>query len=174
MNKTVLDASSQKRRVKMGGVLFKVAQRYSLCARGLSSLAMSYPAKILLAWGEAISGSANFREYLMKHGFEELGLFCFALRHDARSRNWLMTEGFPHLMATIRGAEGDALAVEWLRRFGYGNLAEVALGADNDDEAIGRLLARGEREWAGLALKIRSVKNQIEDDNADIHKISRN
>ena len=31
----------------------------------------------------------------------------------------------------------------------------------------------GQREWAGIALKIRSVKNQIESDNNDMHKISR-
>jgi hypothetical protein len=134
---------------------------------------MAYPAKILLAWGEAISGNEKFREYLMTNGFEELALFCFALHHDQKSRTWLMSEGFPHLMALIRGAEGDAQAVAWLRKFSYSNLADVADGADNDDEAVKRLLGRGEREWAGLALKIRSIKNRIEDDNADIHRISR-
>lgn len=109
----------------------------------------------------------------MTHGFEELGLFCFALHHDQKSRTWLMSKGFPHLMALIRGAEGDSQAIQWLQKHKFTYLADVALGADNDDEAIKRLLGLGQREWAGLALKIRSVKNQIEADNEDIHKISR-
>lgn len=84
-----------------------------------------------------------------------------------------MSKGFPHLMALIRGAEGDSQAIQWLQKHKFTYLADVALGADNDDEAIKRLLGLGQREWAGLALKIRSVKNQIEADNEDIHKISR-
>jgi hypothetical protein len=34
-------------------------------------------------------------------------------------------------------------------------------------------MQQGQREWAGIALKIRSIKNQIEADNNDIHKIAR-
>jgi hypothetical protein len=29
-----------------------------------------------------------------------------------------------------------------------------------------------QREWAGIALKIRSIKNKIEEDNNDMHRIS--
>ena len=48
----------------------------------------------------------------------------------------------------------------------------LACDATND-EAVKRLIKAGQREWAGIALKIRSVKNQIESDNNDMHKISR-
>mgnify|MGYP004169864977 FL=1 len=84
-----------------------------------------------------------------------------------------MSNQHPHLMAMVSGAEGNSQAVRWLQKFGFNYLKDVALGADNDDEAIKRLIKAQQREWAGIALKIRSVKNQIERDNNDIHKISR-
>jgi hypothetical protein len=83
-----------------------------------------------------------------------------------------MKNGHPHLMAMIRGAEGEGKAIEWLDKFGYNYLAQVALGADNDDAAIERLIKMNQREWAGIALKIRSIKNQIEENNNDMHRIS--
>jgi hypothetical protein len=62
-----------------------------------------YPAKVLLAWGEAISGHAELREWLIKNGYPELGIFTYALRNKADARKWLMDNGHPHLMA-VRGA----------------------------------------------------------------------
>ena len=40
-----------------------------------------YPPKILVAWGEAISGNGEIRDWLIKNGYPELGLFTFALRN---------------------------------------------------------------------------------------------
>ena len=83
-----------------------------------------------------------------------------------------MSNGQPHLMALVNGAEGNKNAVVWLRQYGYTYLADMALGADNDDDAIQRLIAAEQREWAGVALKIRSVKNQIEERHNDVHSLS--
>lgn len=135
---------------------------------------MQYPAKVLLAWGEAISGNREIRNWLMANGYEELALTCHAMHHVQSARSWLMANHHPHLMALVSGAEGNPEAIQWLDRFGFSYLKEVALGADNDDEAVKRLLKAGQREWAGIALKIRAVKNQIEADNNDMHRISRN
>jgi hypothetical protein len=135
---------------------------------------MTYPEKILLAWGEAISGNAEIRDWLMANGFRELGLFCFALRNQNMARDWLMKNGHPHLMAIIRGAEGDKQAIGWLAVNGYEMLRLVALGADNEDDAVMELMKAGDRLMAGLALKIRAVKNGIEQDNNDVHRISPN
>ncbi len=135
---------------------------------------MEYPAKVLLAWGEAISGNQEIRDWLMSNGYPELALTCHALQHVESARSWLMSNAQPHLMALVRGSEGDARAVEWLEKFGYSYLKDVALGADNDDEAVTRLLKLNQREWAGIALKIRAVKNRIEAENNDMHRISRN
>ncbi len=133
---------------------------------------MQYPAKVLLAWGEAISGNRQLLDWLMKNGYQELGMTCHALRLADTARAWLINNGQPHLMALVSGSEGDENAVLWLHRFGYTYLADVASGADNDDEAIQRLMKAEQREWAGVALKIRFVKNQIEERHNDWHSLS--
>ena len=64
---------------------------------------MEYPAKVLLVWGEAISGHVGLRDWLMKNGYPELGIFTFALRNKKEARQWLMDNGQPHLLAVITG-----------------------------------------------------------------------
>ncbi|MBK8227370.1 MAG: hypothetical protein IPK70_09385 [Flavobacteriales bacterium] len=129
-----------------------------------------YPAKILLAWGEAISGNAALRDWLIQNGYPELGIFTFALRNKADARKWLMDNGHPHLMAVINGIEGNAAALDWLERNNMGMLKQVALTGDGDDEAFKWLLQHGHREMAMLAQKMRVVKAAIEEDNTDPHK----
>ncbi|MBO75548.1 MAG: hypothetical protein CMD33_09775 [Flavobacteriales bacterium] len=109
----------------------------------------------------------------MQNGFPELALTCHALQLDDSARSWLMANQHSHLMALVSGTEGNAQAIQWLDKFGFNYLKDVALGADNNDEAVTRLMKAGQREWAGIALKIRSVKNHIESENNDMHKISR-
>lgn len=135
---------------------------------------MQYPAKVLLAWGEAISGNQPLKDWLAGNGYPELAMACHAVRNHRPSRLWLMEHRHEHLMALVRGCEGDRGAVAWLRNYGFTYLAWVAEGADNNDEAIKSLLQREQREWAGISLKIRSVKNQIEGDHNSLYKISRN
>ena len=96
---------------------------------------MQYPAKVLLAWGEAISGNREIRDWLMQNGYPELALTCHALHLDDSARSWLMANQHPHLMALVSGSEGDAQAIQWMEKFGFNYLKDVALGADNDDEA---------------------------------------
>jgi len=135
---------------------------------------MEYPAKVLLAWGEAISGNRPLKDWLAENGYGELAMTCHAIRNHQPSRTWLMENGFPHLMAMVRGCEGDGAAISWLKQFNFEFLAWVAEGADNEDEAIKKLMLHQQNEWAGIALKIRSVKNQIETDHNSAYKISRN
>lgn len=132
----------------------------------------SYPAKVVLAWAEAVGGNKAIRDWLMKNGYPELGLFSFAVRNQDEARKWLMKNGFPHLMATVNGAEGNPKAVKWLLDHQFDVLAQVALSGDGNDEALAWLKRQGQREFAMLSLKIRFVKDDIEDKNNDIHRIS--
>ena len=131
----------------------------------------SYPAKILLAWGEAISGNAEIRTWLIKNGYPELGIFVFALHLKADARKWLMENGHPHLMAVIRGIEDDEKALDWLDANNMHVLRKVA-EAGGDEEAFRWLLEQGHRELAMLGLKMWSIKMTIEDDHNDPHKYS--
>ncbi len=130
----------------------------------------SYPTKVLLAWGEAISGNAGIRDWLLAHGFPELGIFCFALRNKQEARRWLLDNGHPHLLAVIAGIEGDQGALDWLERHGHGVLRQVALTGDGDREAFEWLLRHGHRELAMLGTRMHRVKSDMDEDYKDIHK----
>ena len=131
-----------------------------------------YPAKIIIAWGEAISGNAKMRDWLTTNGYPELGLFSFALRNKDDARKWLMENGHPHLMALINGAEGNPNALMWLKKFDFDVLEKMARAGDNDDAALRWLYENDLNDMAVIAQKIRFVKNEIESDNNDAHKIS--
>ncbi|MCB0761888.1 MAG: hypothetical protein KDC12_10230 [Flavobacteriales bacterium] len=131
---------------------------------------LEYPAKIILAWGEAITGNQQIREWLMQNGYAELGVFAFALNNREEARQWLMDNNHPHLMALIRGAEGDPNAILWLKKYDLNLLALVARAADNDDDALHELIQTDNGDFAALASKMRVVKNGIERDNNDVHK----
>lgn len=134
------------------------------------AMRMDYPVKILLAWGEAISGNAQLRDWLVKNGYPELGIFCFALRNKPDARDWLMKNGHPQLMAVINGIEGDEGALDWLERNGMQALKQVALTGDGDAEALKWLVANGHRELAMLGHKMHVVKRGLDDEYTDPHK----
>ena len=54
----------------------------------------------------------------------------------------------------------------------------MAESADNDEEALTRLLLRAKQDgdglWAQIAVRIQTVKNDIEESNNDVHRIDPN
>ena len=132
-----------------------------------------YPVKVLVAWGEAISGNRELRDWLLGNGFPELGLFVHAMHNQQSAREWLQQEGFPELMALCCGTEVDARAVQWLLNHGHITLANMARAADNDDDAMRILMEEPDRIWATLALKMRSIKNGIEERHNDWHSFNK-
>jgi hypothetical protein len=135
-------------------------------------LKATYPAKILLAWAEAIDGNKEIRTWLFENGYPELGIFVYALHNKEDAKQWLMEKNFPHLAATVSGAEGKEDAVKWLLQYGFDVLAKAALAGDGDEEAFKWLIRNNHREMAIVGKKIEKVKDQIERDNNDVHKIS--
>jgi hypothetical protein len=132
-----------------------------------------YEPKIILAWGEAISGNIKIRDWLMKNGYKELGLFVYALNNKDSAREWLMTNKYYQLMAVINGAEGNKTAIQWLNNFGFDVLAKVAEAGGGNQESFLWLMKNNQRELALLSKKIEFVKDRIEEDNNDVHKISK-
>ena len=131
-----------------------------------------YPVKVLVAWGEAITGNAEIRDWLMKNGFPELGLFTFALRNQEEALVWLMKNNFPHLAALINGMEGNKQALQWLEDNGFAKLKMMAIAGDGNAKAT-KILMQNDKLLAMLALKMGAVKDSIERDNNDVHKISK-
>ncbi|MEQ9186109.1 MAG: hypothetical protein RLP15_00120 [Cryomorphaceae bacterium] len=139
---------------------------------GYTLKGVNYDVKILLAWGESISGNKKITEFLMKNGYPELGLFHFALRNEERSRDWLMENKFPHLMALINATEGNKGARKWLAEQGFDLLLDMGLSADGDKEAYARLMQSEMKIFAVISKKIESIKDEIEDRKNDPHKFS--
>ena len=83
MNKTVPEQSSQKRFGEER--LIQGCEGNLSLPPYLSFVARQYPIKVLVAWGEAISGNGEFRDWLLGNGYPELGLFVHAL-HNQEAR----------------------------------------------------------------------------------------
>lgn len=132
-----------------------------------------YPAKVLVAWAEAIKGNAKIRDWLMVNGYRELGVFVFALHNKDDAKEWLLKNEFPHLAATVAGAEGDEGAIGWLEKYKFDILAKVAQVGDGDATSFQWLIHHGHREMAMVGKRIEEVKDMIERDNNDVHKISK-
>lgn len=132
----------------------------------------SYPAKIILAWAEAVAGNTKIRDWLIKNDYPELGLFVFALNNKDEARKWLLDNGYPHLMALINGVEGNKQALQWLRIHKFPVLEKMALAGDGDEDAFNWLVDQGHKEFAMIAKRIQVVKDEIEDKNNDPHRIS--
>ena len=73
-----------------------------------------YPAKILVAFGEAVSGNMKIHKWLLTNNYVELAALAAALQADKEAFTWLMTHGFNHFAAYCNAVDGDNQAKEWL------------------------------------------------------------
>lgn len=130
-----------------------------------------YPAKIIIAWAEAIGGNTQIRDWLGKNGYPELYTFVFALHLKDNAREWLMKNNYPHLMALIQATEANKKAQDWLIKNKFSILWHIAIAADGDRESL-MWLKQNERDFAYVALKIKQVKDEIQTNNEDPHRIN--
>lgn len=133
--------------------------------------ATEYPIKILVAWGEAIDGKRNIRDWLAKNGYPELAVFCFALRNETSAQDWLVKNGYPHLVALIKAIEGQKKAQDWLIKYKFEVLFHIAAAADGNVDSK-RFLLSTDKVYAGLANKMGRIKDDIEWNNNSIHTIN--
>ena len=132
---------------------------------------MEYPSKVLVAWREAIGGNVEFRDFLIRSPYKELGIFCFAILNDKKSRKWLLDNNYAHLLATIEGIEGKDSALVFLKKNGFDLLFHFARSADSwKDSQI--WLQKKDKLLYAISLKIEYVKDEIELRNQDPHKLN--
>ena len=132
---------------------------------------LEYPSKILIAWREAIGGNVEFRDFLIRSPYKELGIFCFAILNDKKSRKWLLDNNFGHLLATIEGIEGKESALVFLKKNGFDLLFHFARSADSWEDSQTWLQKKDKLLYA-ISLKIEFIKDEIELRNQDPHKIN--
>ena len=132
---------------------------------------LEYPSKVLVAWREAIGGNVEFRDFLIRSPYKELGIFCFAILNDKKSRKWLLDNSYGHLLATIEGIEGKDSALVFLKKNGFDLLFHFARSADSwKDSQI--WLQKKDKLLYAISLKIEYVKDEIELRNQDPHKLN--
>jgi hypothetical protein len=132
---------------------------------------LEYPSKILIAWREAIGGNVEFRDFLIRSPYKELGIFCFAILNDKKSRKWLLDNNYGHLLATIEGIEGKESALVFLKKNGFDLLFHFARSADSWKDSQTWLQKKDKLLYA-ISLKIEFIKDEIELRNQDPHKIN--
>lgn len=132
---------------------------------------LEYPSKVLVAWREAIGGNVEFRDFLIRSPYKELGIFCFAILNDKKSRKWLLDNNYGHLLATIEGIEGKDSALVFLKKNGFDLLFHFARSADSwKDSQI--WVQKKDKLLYAISLKIEYVKDEIELRNQDPHKLN--
>ena len=132
---------------------------------------LEYPTKVLIAWREAIGGNVEFRDFLIRSPYKELGIFCFAILNDKKSRKWLLDNNYGHLLATIEGIEGKDSALVFLKENGFDILFHFARSADSwKDSQI--WLQKNDKLLYAISLKIEFIKDEIELNNEDPHKLN--
>lgn len=134
---------------------------------------LNYPPKILVGWAEAIAGNKELTDwFLASEEYKELGMAVFAIKLKDEARDWLMQNGYAHLMAMINGVEGNQEALYWLEQNNFNILKHIALAADSEENSMKWLIANKHHEFALVAQKIKIVKDDIEENHNDVHKIS--
>ena len=131
----------------------------------------SYPPKILIAWKEAISGKRDIRDWLIKNGYKELGMFCFALNNDIKAKQWLLDNGYAHLLATINAAEGDEKAMIWLKTGKFDYLYHISRSVEGYEDSKFWLKMK-DKLLLAIALQMEVIKDEIDMNNNDPHKIN--
>lgn len=133
---------------------------------------LDFPNKVIHVWSEAISGDKACLEILLKSEYKALGIFYYALHLKDDARNWLLTNGYAHLMAMINAVEGNQEALKWLADNKFDILRNMALSADGTKEGFDWLVKNGHKDMALISKKIEHLKDEIEMDHNDVHKMS--
>ena len=134
---------------------------------------LTYPPKILLAFGETIGGGKDILEWFLKNGYAELAALSYAVQGSDEAVEWLLKNGYPELAAldsAPREADADEVAeldrrsarategsrvphdrvVQWLRTWGTPEFRPLDSHAPR--------LPRARSEIGPRALRVRSAR----------------
>lgn len=134
---------------------------------------IDYPAKIILAWSKAIEGNDDILFWLKNNGYEELVMATYAIYLKDEARDWLQANGYAHLLAMVNACEGNESAQKWLETHDFQILHHIALAVDHDDDSVNWLMKNTTPDLILLAMSIRKVKDQIEENHNDIHSFGK-
>jgi hypothetical protein len=131
---------------------------------------LNYPIKIIIAFGEAISGNLKIMNWLLKNGYPELGALANAIQTSHTAYDWLVNNKFLHYAAFCSAVYNDENALLWLKKYKFDFLVTLAEASMGDDIAYIKLKKENNLPFYIIAKKIQFIRNQKIDDHYDYHK----
>ena len=120
-----------------------------------------YPAEVLMALAEAISGKKEFFTWLTDNGYEHLAQFSLAVSNDRKAFDWLLKH-CPQYAAFDRAIDNDTAAKIWLKNNNMGFYIILADACAGNSDAIAWLAKNGYDTHLYLS---KAIKNDIEERN---------
>ena len=74
-----------------------------------------YPAKIWLAFGEAVTGNEAISDWLLRNGYPEVAALAHSIQGSEEALAWLLKNKFFHLAALDGAIDEDPKAYKWLK-----------------------------------------------------------
>ncbi len=144
--------------------MYKLAFSDYLCIYNM----LKYPAKILIAFGEAIDGNDKIFGWLLKNGYPELAALAKAIRGSEDANQWLLKNKFPHFAAFDMAVVNDKKAIDWLKKYKFNFLLVLSEASGGSKESIRWLAVRNLHVFIRIAQKI---KHFTDGQTFDYHKI---
>lgn len=129
-----------------------------------------YDVKILLAFGQALSGERPFSDFLLHNGFAELAALAAAIHSDEDALKWLLKNKHPEFAVLIGAIDGEEKAMAWLKKYNFDFLLRFALACRKNDEAIKWFVQNDLKVYIQLIQMIHNILQKQIDDSADVHK----
>ena len=129
---------------------------------------LNYPAKIILAFGETISGNKEILNWLLKNGYPELAALSHAIRGSQDAFAWLMNNGYPHLAALDSAIDEDQKAYLWLKHNKYLFEIVFADACHGKKEAMDWFVRH---ELLGLLRVTQKIRQLRDNTTYDYHKM---
>ncbi len=125
---------------------------------------LNYQPKIILAFGETISGNNEILNWLLKNGYGELAALSYSIRGSQEAFTWLMNNGYTHFAALDSAIDNDVKAYKWLKEHQYPFLIIFADACHGNKEAMDFMVRKNLTGMLRVTQKIREFRdNQIYD-----------
>jgi len=130
---------------------------------------LSYPPKILMAFGETFSEEkGEFLNWLLENGYPELSALSNGIRGSKEAAAWLFKNKFPHFAAFDNAVGGSEQAYKWLLDNEHDLLAVFVDAINNNMEALAWFKNHDLEIFIHLSRKIRNFR---ENQTFDYHKL---
>lgn len=131
-----------------------------------------YPAKIIVAFGEAIDGNTKIYKWLLNNGYPELAALTSSIHAHKDAFEWLLKH-YPKYAVLSNAIDGEKNAIEWLKRYKLNFLVTFAEACNRKDKKAMNWLKKNNLElFISLAEKIHDILVQQRRDASDYHKLN--